>query len=413
MFASWNRLSLATQILVCMALGVVAGVALGDRMALAKPVGDMFIASIQMMVILIIAPSLISGFCSVDNPGDIGKTGMKIVGLFAVLTLFAGFFALFMVNTIKPGVGMVIQPPDGYVYQATTQSAVDMIKNIIPKNPVKAFADGNLLQILFVTILFASIMTVSTDKKSVLRSFFDDWARVAMNMLGFIMKFAPYATFALIGWSVGVNGPQILGPLAFFIICLWGCEFLLLLLNVGLVALFGMNPLVFLKNMFEVILLALSTCSSLACLGVNLKAVERMGVPKGLGTFGITLGNTVNQAGTTFYQTFATIFIAQAYGVDLPLSAQVAIMTMATLITIAAVGVPGVGTATIGVILLSAGLPPEGLGFILAVDRIVDMPRTMNNVVGDAASTLIASKLDGFLAPDSILLKKSSAAAEA
>lgn len=406
MFAAWNKLNLATQILISMALGVLAGLIFGEKMASVKPLGDMFIAAIQMMVILVITPSMISGFMSVESPKDIGRTGIKIVGLFAVLTIFAGAMALILVNLMKPGLGMTIQVPEGYVYKAASQSVIEMITGIIPRNPVKAFADGNLLQILFITILFAAVMSMMGKKNGVLKNFFDELADVGMNMLGFIMKFAPYGTFALIGWAVGVNGPKILGPLAFFLVCVWIGEIIILLLNVTLVGLSGMRPFVFLKNMMEVILIAISTCSSLASLGVNLKAVERMGVPKGIGTFGITLGNTVNQAGTAFYQAFAVVFLAQAYGVDLSITAQISVMLTAAIVTVSLVGVPGAGAATIGILLLSAGLPVEGLGIILGIDRVIDMIRTANNVVGDAASTIIACKIDGLLAEDSVLLPK-------
>ncbi len=405
---AWKNLSLATKILIMMILGVIAGIAFGAQMTVLKPLGDMFITAVMMMVIILIAPALISGFTSVDNPADLGKTGAKILVIFAIMTLLGGSLGLILANVLQPGAGLSIIPPEGFKPRESNQAFIDVLINIVPRNPVMAFAQGNLLQILFVAVLFACVMAVTAKKTSVLKRFFDEWTEIAMGMLNLIMKTAPYATFCLIAWAVGVNGPKIIGGLAVFVAGIWVGEFCLVAVNALLIRSFGMSITVFFKNMSEVMLVAFSTCSSMASLGVNLKAVQKLGVPKGIGTFGITLGNVVNMGGTTLYQVFAVIFLAQVYGVNLSITTQIQVLITAAMVTVSLVGVPGSGAITIAMLLPVAGLPVEGLGFILAIDRIVDMPRTMNNVLGDATATIVAAKIDGHLHQDSVLLPEGS-----
>lgn len=152
--------------------------------------------------------------------------------------------------------------------------------------------------------------------------------------------------------------------------------------------------------------MAFTTSSSLAALPANIQAVEEAGVPKGIGIFGTTLGNVVGMSGTVLYQVISVVFIAQAYSLNITLSSQIVIALTAATVCVSLVGVPGAGTATIGILLLSAGLPVEGLGLVMAIDRIADMPRTMNNVFGDTTATIMAAKIDKLLTPDSPLLKR-------
>ncbi len=403
---AWKNLSMATKILIMVVLGVIAGLVFGEQMAVLKPIGDMFIAAVMMMVILLIAPALISGFTSVENPADLGKTGVKILFIFAVMTIIGGSVGLLLANILQPGSGLDVVMPEGFKAKTTDQTFFDVVVNTVPRNPVMAFAQGNLLQILFVTVLFAVTMAISAKKNSLLKRFFDEWTEIAMGMLNLIMKTAPYATFCLIAWAAGVNGSKVIGGLAVFVGAVWLGEFFLVCVNALLIKLFGMSTKTFLKNMTEVMVVGFSTCSSMATLGVNLKAVQTLGVPKGIGTFGITLGNVMNMGGTSLYQAVSVLFLAQIYNIDLSIATQIQILLTAAMVSVSIVGVPGAGAITCAILLPMAGIPVEGLGFILAIDRIVDMPRTMNNVLGDATATIIGAKLDGHLHQDSVLLPK-------
>lgn len=406
MLKKWKNLGIANQVLICVILGGIIGAIVGPSLIIFEPIGKMFIKAVQMMVIIIVGPAMISGFCSVESPKQIGKTGTKIILLFALQYIIACTIALLLVNIFKPGVGTAAQIPPGFTYTPNRQSFIEMITNIIPKNPVAAFAEGNLLQIVFVVVVFASIMSAQAKKYPTLLTFFTEFTDVAMNMLNAIMKFAPYAAGIIMAYSIGVNGPKIIGSLALFVVLIYAGELIIAGTNVLLVGLSGLNMKKYLGIVKKPAILAFTTSSSLAALPANIQAVEEAGVPKGIGIFGTTLGNVVGMSGTVLYQVISVVFIAQAYSLNITLSSQIVIALTAATVCVSLVGVPGAGTATIGILLLSAGLPVEGLGLVMAIDRIADMPRTMNNVFGDTTATIMAAKIDKLLTPDSPLLKR-------
>jgi len=406
MLQKWNKLNLAAQIMIFVVIGFIVGVIAGPRMAVFSSIGSLFIKAVQMMVIVIVGPAIISGFCSLDNPKQIGKTGVKIIAIFAIMYVIAAALAIIIVNVLKPGVGMEVVLPEGYTYTPNQQSLTDMLINIVPKNPVAAFADGNLLQILFVVILFAGCAVALKDRVPNLIKWMDEWNEISMKMLTTIMKTAPYFAGLLMAVSIGVNGPAIIGKLLVYVAIIYGGQLIIAILNVLLIGIGGMNMKEYLKRVFEPAMIAFTTRSSLASLPANIECVVDLGVPRGIGVFGTTLGNVVDMTGTSFFQAVSVVFIAQAYGLEMSIGQQIVVALTAALLCVSLVGVPGAGMATIGILLLGAGLPGEGVGLILAVDAIVDMPRTMNNVFGDASATILATKIDGLLDPNSKLLKK-------
>lgn len=406
MWKKWKSLNLSLQIIICVIIGLICGIVFGEKMEPLGIIGKMFIKAVQMMVIVIIGPAMVSGFTSVDNPKQIGKTGSKIIGIFAVMYLIAAVLALVLVNVLKPGVGMEIVIPDGYTYTPNSQGFVDMIANIVPKNPVMAFAEGNLLQILFVVLLFASACIALKDKVPTLIKVANEWNEVAMHMLTTIMKVSPYCAGFLMASAIGVNGASILGKLFVFVVIIYAGQIILAAINVLWVGAAGLNMREYIRLVTEPAVIAFTTRSSLAALPANIECVTKCGVPRGIGIFGTTLGNTIDMTGTSFFQAVSVIFIAQAYGLEMSLAQQIIVVLTAATVCVSLVGVPGAGMATIGILLTSAGLPAEGLALIIAVDAIVDMPRTMNNVFGDASATIVAAKMDGLIDPESPLLKK-------
>lgn len=401
----WSKQSLANKIFIFIIIGVVAGLVFGAKVTVVKPIGDIFIRLVQMMVILLIVPALINGMSVIDDPKKIGRVGVKIAVIFVLTTVVAGIMALILGNVTGPGNGFSMALPEGFKYVKPDQTIRDVLVGIVPKNPVAAFADGNLLSILFIVLFFGLVLANVAKKNSVLQNFFAEWTDVSMAMLQGIMKLAPYGAGALIAYSVGVYGPKVLGPLGLFVGVVYLGEILILVEYTIIMIANKINPIKFYKGITEPAMVSFSTCSSMATLAANVNATERMGVPNGIATFGITLGNVINMDGTALYQALAVIFVSQVYGIELALSTQVMVVVMASLVTISMVGVPGAGTATLGILLMAAGLPVEGLGLVLAVDRICDMPRTMNNCIGDSLVTIISAKSEGLLASDSPLLK--------
>lgn len=400
----WFKQSLPNRIFICIVLGVVLGMVFGPKVQAIKPIGDIFVRLVSMMVILLVTPALISGMGVMQDPKKIGRVGIKIVVLFVLTTIVAGVFAIFLGNVFKPGSGIEMAPPEGYVYNKPTQTLKDVLMNIVPKNPVEAFAKGDLLSILFVVLFFGIVLAGMGEKGATMQKFFAEWTDVSMKMLQAIMELAPYAAGALIAFSVGVHGPRILGPLGKFVGLVWLGELLIIIEYVLMLLANGVSPRKFVKHISGPAMISFSTCSSMATLGSNVEATKRMGVPDAIATFGITLGNVINMDGTALYQVLAVLFVSQIYGVNLPLSSQIMAVVLATVVTISLVGVPGAGTASLGLILLSLGLPVEGVGLVLAVDRLCDMPRTMLNCIGDSMCTIIAAKSEGELDPESPIL---------
>ncbi len=402
----WTQISLPNRILFFIVLGVIAGLVLGPNAQKLKPVGDVFVRLVQMMVILLVTPALISGMAELEDPKKIGRVGVKIAVIFILTTVVAGVLALVLGNVFGPGRGFEMALPEGFKYVKPTQTMMDVFVGIVPKNPIAAFAQGNLLSILFVVLFMGFALASLNNTGRVMRSFFAEWTQLSMKMLSWIMELAPFGAGALLAYSVGVHGPKVLGPLGLFVLVVYLGEILILVEYTFIMLVSGINPVRFFKTMIKPMMISFTTCSSMATLAVNVEATEEMGVPNGVATFGITLGNVINMDGTALYQALAVLFVAQVYGLSLPLTSQIMVVFMASVVTISMVGVPGAGTATLGLLLMAVGLPVEGIGLVLAVDRICDMPRTMNNVIGDSMVTVLSAKTEGLLAKDSILLKK-------
>jgi len=409
----WFKQPISNQIFIAIIIGVIAGLIFGPKIAVVKPIGDIFVSLILMMVILLIVPALITGMYGIRDTAKIGRVGIKIVVFFITTTIFAGAMAIVLANVLGPGRGLSMSPPEGFVYTKPAQTIVDVLINIVPRNAVQAFATGNLLSILFVVVFFGMAMIIlsKTTKMDTLAHFFEEWSKVSLLMLSHIIKLAPYGAAALIAYSIGVYGAKVIGPLGFFVVVVYLGEILILIEYTILMLLFKIAPAKFYKIVRDPAMIAFTTCSSMASLGVNVQATEKMGVPRGIATFGVTLGNVIHMDGTALYQAIAVIFISQVYGLPLTIYQQIMVVVMATLVTISLVGVPGAGTATLGILLMAVGLPVEGIGLVLAVDRICDMPRTMNNVIGDALVTLIAAKTEGMVPSntDKIQTKESNA----
>lgn len=395
----WFKLSVANQVFIFIIIGALAGLIFGPSIAFVKPIGDIFVSLILMMVILLIVPALIHGLLSVKDTAKIGRIGIKIIVFFLITTIIAGLGGLVLANVLGPGRGISMEAPEGFEYTPPEGDLVKVFLTIVPRNVVQALAEGNLLSILFVVLLFASALIAVSKKTNIdtLASFFEQWTTVSLKMLEWIIKLAPYGAGALIAWSVGVYGPSVIGPLVGFLGVVYLGEFLLLGLYVVIMGIFRVDPLKFFSIIKEPAMVAFATCSSMATLSLNIAATTKLGVPRGIATFGITLGNVVHMDGTALYQVISVLFISQVYNMPLPLTLQLLTVVMAALVVISLVGVPGVGTATLGIILLAVGLPLEGIGLILAVDRLADMPRTMNNNIGDALVTYISAKTEGLI----------------
>jgi Na+/H+-dicarboxylate symporter len=410
---SFMRTPLHTKIFVGLLLGIPAGLILGPRAEAIKPVGDIFIRLIWMIVVPLVFSSIFVGTASLGDLRKLGRIGAKTIIYYLVTTAVAITIGLLIANVVKPGVGLdsdvkaqLLQSYEGEAMKDLSLAkqaprVVDVITGIVPKNPVGSLAAGDMLQIIFFAIMLGVAVTmIPGGKRKLLIDFFDALSDAMTMMVHIVMKVAPIGVFVLIAAVVGQFGAKILlNLLKYGLVVIAG-----LAIHMGAVYSLAvwtfarMNPIAFFKGMRPVQIIAFTTSSSSATLPVTMQAAEEsLGVPKSIASFVLPLGATINMDGTALYQGVAAVFIAQVYGIPLTIAGQLTIVLMATLSSVATAGVPSVGIITLTMVLTSVGIPLEGIALILGVDRILDMCRTVVNVTGDASAAVMVAATEGTL----------------
>lgn len=407
------RLQLYTQILIGLILGAVAGLAVGPQIAVIKPVGDAFIRLITMIVVPLVFASILVGVSSLGDLAKLGRIGVKTIAYYLVTTSISITIGLVLANLIRPGSRLDPTVKDRLltdfsgaaevsIDRATSRpSVVDALLDIIPTNPIAALASMDMLQIIFFAIVFGIALTYLKPAKSepVIR-LMESVNDAMIQLVHLVMKLAPYGVFALIAAIIGTYGIAILGTLVVYaVVVVLGLIIHATIVYPTAVRIFaGMNPMHFFKGIAPAQLVAFSTSSSNATLPVTMESVEEnLGVGEEVSAFVLPLGATINMDGTALYQGVATIFIAQVYGLDLSLSDQILVVLTATLASIGAAGVPGVGMITLALVLQTVGIPLEGIALILGVDRILDMCRTTVNITGDSSCAVVVAATEGSL----------------
>jgi len=378
--------------------------------------GNIFLLMISMIVVPLIFCSLTVAVGGLGNIRQLGRLGGKTFVFFMGTTVCAIIIGLLLANIVKPGTYMseidkarlLLEFQGGasqrlVAVQGQEASLLTFIKQfvtqIIPKNPVRAAVEGEILQVLFFAILFGlTIAMLPEDKSKMLVKFFDGVNESLILMVSIIMQFAPLGVFGLIAKIVGASGFGILKTLLVYaLVVLGGLTLHVFLVYCPLVYLFSrINPFNLLKAIRQAQLIAFGTSSSSATFPVTKRCVEdNLNVSSKISSFVLPLGTTINMDGTALYQGVATLFIAQVFGMDLSFFQQATIVITATLASVGAAGVPGVGLITLTMILISIGIPTEGIALILGVDRFLDMFRTMVNVTGDSSCTVIIAATEG------------------
>lgn len=357
-------------------------------------VGRIFVASLKLLVVPLVLVSLICGASSLGDSARMGPIAVKTLGFYLATTAIAVSLALLFGLIVGPGKGVELGVEASYQAREAPPLA-DVLVDIFPSNPVRAMADGKMLQIIVFALLFGYAISHAGEQGRRIASFFRDMEAVVMKMVEVLMVLAPYGVFALLAKLFSTMGiTAILDLAAYFFTVL---AVLLLhafgVYSVLLKSFSGLSPRMLLSKMRPVWAFAFSTASSGATLPITLRTVERrMGVHNSVAGFTIPLGATINMDGTAIMQGVATVFIAQVYGVDLSLAALLTVVLTATLASIGTAAVPGVGLITLALVLEQAGLPVEGIALIIGVDRLLDMVRTAVNVTGDATVSVIVGK---------------------
>ena len=355
-----------------------------------------------MLVVPLVFVSLVCGTSSLGDPKKLGRVGGKTVALYMLTTAIAITLALSISSIMGVGEGAKIATDTAFK-AAEGKPLTQVLINIFPSNPIRAMADGTMLQIIFFSILFGLSLTLIGEKGKQVSQLFTATNEVIMKMITLLMTFAPFGVFCIVAKVFGEKGVD---PIADLFKYFFVMVFILLLHATGvygglLKVLSGLNPLRFFENMRPAIMTAFSTASSNATIPVTLNTVEKnLGVDNSVASFTIPLGATVNMDGTAIMQGVATVFIANAAGIDLSMTDFLMVILTATFASIGTAGVPGVGMITLTMVLHQVGLPVEGILLLLPVDRLLDMCRTSVNICGDAAVTCIVAKSEGQLDKD-------------
>jgi len=410
-------MQLSSKILSGMVLGIILGLVL-NSLGGADPdqtpliawivdnifdvIGKVFVISLKLLVVPLVFFSLVCGSASMGEDVKMGQVAFKTIALYLVTTAIAVSLALTIANIVDPGVGINTAEAANYVAKAAP-SFKDVFIGIFPSNPFQAMVEGNMLQVIVFAILVGiAILQAGESGKTVLRGC-QMISDVIMKMVAILMNLAPYGVFCLLAKLFTSQGFSAIINLALY----FGTIVFVLFLHASVVytSLFALltrlNPLTLFKNMRPALLFAFSTSSSNATMPITLNVARtRVGAHNSIASFTIPLGATVNMDGTAIMQGIATVFIAQAYGLDLTMSEYLAVVATATLASIGTAGVPGVGLITLAMVLQQVGLPVEGIGLIIGVDRLLDMMRTVVNVSGDGMVTAVVADSEGLLDRD-------------
>ncbi len=401
-----KKMSLTGRVILGMLLGILTGFIIRSLFAdtgfvheyvvngLFDVGGKIFIASLKMLVVPLVFVSLVCGTSSLKDISTLGRLGGKTVLFYLVTTALAITLALTMGTIFQPGAGADLSAATTFASKEAP-SLGDVIVGMFPTNPINSMAQGNTLQIIVFAILFGIAISAAGKPGERIAALFVDLNAVIMRLVALLMNIAPYGVFFLMAkLFTGLGLSAIYNLLGYFLVLsatllLHG----LVTYSVMLKAFSGLSPIVFLKKMEDAVMFAFSTASSNATIPVTMEtATKRLGVNNKIASFTVPLGATINMDGTAIMQGVATVFIAQAFNIDLTMSDYLAVIMTATLASIGTAGVPGVGLIMLAMVLNQVGLPIEGIALIMGVDRLLDMIRTAVNITGDSVVTCIVAK---------------------
>jgi Na+/H+-dicarboxylate symporter len=400
------RIPLHWQILIALLGAVVVGF-LGRQFGVEYLItdylavlGTLFLRALRMVIVPLIVSSIISGVTSIGSPGNFGRLSLKTFTYYILTSLLAILAGLLLVNIFQPGMGAELgfeAVPEGL--EENVNRLGETLMGIIPTNPISAMANGEMLPTIFFSLIFGFFITrISQPYRGKLTDLFNGIFELMMKMTHLIILFAPVGVFALVAQQVAKTGVDVFIPLAGYMVTVVGALAIHFLITLPALLYFvgGISPLAHFRAMSAALLTAFSTQSSSATLPLTIDSIENnAGASNKVSSFVLPLGATINMDGTALYECVAAMFIAQVYGFELSFVQQFAVVLTALLASIGAAGIPMAGFVMIAIILNTVGLPLEGLGLVLAVDRPLDMIRTATNVWSDSCGTVIIARSEG------------------
>ncbi|MEZ8206147.1 dicarboxylate/amino acid:cation symporter [Vibrio splendidus] len=402
-------MSLTGRVILGMVVGILTGFAIQSLFAdsgfvnnyivngLFEVGGQIFVASLKMLVVPLVFVSLVCGTSSLKDLSTLGRMGGKTLALYIGTTAVAITLALTIGNLFQPGAGADLTAASSFK-SADVPSLGQVIIDMFPTNPIQAMAEGKTLQVIVFAVLFGIAISAAGKPGERIAAVFSDLNEVIMKLVALLMNLAPYGVFFLMAKLFSGLGLGAIWNLAEYFLVLAGTLLLhgLVTYSAMLKGFTGLSPITFLRKMEDAIMFAFSTASSNATIPVTMEtAKNRMGVDNKVASFTVPLGATVNMDGTAIMQGVATAFIAQAYNIDLTMGDYLMVILTATLASVGTAGVPGVGLVMLAMVLNQVGLPLEGIALIMGVDRLLDMIRTAVNITGDSAVTIIVAKSEG------------------
>lgn len=402
-----KKMSLGMQILIGLILGILFGTLFYKSpqfIEYVKPIGDVFIRLFKMIVVPIVISTIVVGVAGVGDAKRLGKLGGKTIIYFEVITTLAIGIGLIAGNLLQPGKGVnmqLLEKSDISTYVetekiASSHSFIDTFVNIVPTNIIDSIAKGDLLAVVFFSVFFGLGVASVGEKGKPLLQFFNGVADAMFWITNQVMKLAPLGVFALIGVTVSKFGISSVIPLGKLVLTVYGCMLFFVFVVFTIVAkLVGIRLLTLMKVIKDELFLAFSSASSETVLPRLIGKLESFGCPKAITSFVIPTGYTFNLDGSALYQSIACIFIAQMYGIELSISAQISLMLVLMVTSKGIATVPGTSFVVLLATLGAMGIPLEGLAFIAGIDRILDMARTAVNVIGNSMAAIVISKWEG------------------
>lgn len=395
-------MKLWAKVLIGLILGLITGLVIGPSAGYLKPLGDIFLNMISMIIVPLVFASMTVGITSIHDPKKLGRIGLKTLGLYLMTTVIAILVGISFAKFFNVGGGVALQSEleSSSVVVRETPSLLTIFLSIIPQNLITAMVEGNILQVIVFALFFGLAINFAGSKGKPVLQFMNSLADVMYRLTSIVMEFSPIGVFAIMAWVSGTFGLALLIPLLKFLIVFFAaCLAHVVIVFCGMIKFFaGLKPEPFFKGMRDAIMLAFSTASSSATLPVTMHcAQENLGISKNITSFVLPLGATINMNGTALYQAMGAIFVSEVYGIPLSSYQLVVIVVTAVLSAVGSAGIPGAGFIMLSAVLASVGLPLEGIAILASIDRVRDMVGTILNVLGDAVVALVVAKQEGDL----------------
>jgi Na+/H+-dicarboxylate symporter len=409
---SMKKMQLSTKVFIGFGLGILLGIIFKEKIMIIKPLGDLFLRLIKMIVVPLVTFSIISGVASMGDVKKLKRVGTKTLLYYIITTAISGIIGLVVARIIKPGTGFALNLLEsGKVEAKAAPKLVDTLLSMVPTNPVQALLEGNLIQIIVFAVFFGIAITFVGAKAKPIKDFCDGATEVMYKVTAFVMEFSPIGVTALIAVSVGEYGLKIFGPLGKLILADYvGLTLIVVVLYtimLKFIAKFSLKE--FFKYIPKVWAMTASTTSSSGTLPLTIRVTEDdFKVKDELAAFTLPLGATMNMNGAANYFAVAVIFVSQIYGIDMSFTQQLMIILLSTLISVGAPGIPGGGIVLTIMLLNTMGLPIEIGGLIAGMYRIIDMGHTTLNVTGDVVSTLCIARSENMFNIEDVQGKNTS-----